>query len=48
MTRDIYQTSYYRSGMSGQFPVKWMAPECFEKHVFDEKTDVWAYGVTLW
>jgi len=29
-------------------PWKWLALESFESHIFSYKTDVWAYGVTLW
>ena len=28
-------------------PIRWMANECFFGR-FSEKTDVWAYGVTMW
>lgn len=27
---------------------RWMSPESFKGHQFSEKSDVWAYGVTLW
>jgi len=29
-------------------PLKWMAPEALERQVYSVKTDVWAYGVTVW
>jgi len=29
-------------------PWKWLALESFESQIFSYKTDVWAYGVTLW
>lgn len=29
-------------------PWRWMAPEALCKMEFCEKTDVWAFGVTLW
>ncbi|VDK31298.1 unnamed protein product, partial [Gongylonema pulchrum] len=28
--------------------VAWLAPETMLRHVFSEKTDVWAFGVLLW
>ena len=28
-------------------PIRWMATECFSGK-FSEKSDVWAFGVTLW
>uniref|UniRef100_A0A5K3FKI9 receptor protein-tyrosine kinase n=1 Tax=Mesocestoides corti TaxID=53468 RepID=A0A5K3FKI9_MESCO len=32
----------------GLMPIKWLAIECIKKRVFSSKSDVWAYGVTLW
>ena len=29
-------------------PIKWMALESLTHKVFNVKTDVWAYGVTVW
>ncbi|KAL6073277.1 Tyrosine-protein kinase abl1 [Balamuthia mandrillaris] len=29
-------------------PLKWMAPEAIEEHVYSEKSDVWSFGVCLW
>ncbi|XP_074646910.1 hepatocyte growth factor receptor-like isoform X2 [Tubulanus polymorphus] len=49
LSRDIYEQSYYKIGeKKGKLPVRWMAPESFEKNIFDMKTDVWSYGVVLW
>jgi len=28
-------------------PLKWMAPECISDRTYSQKTDVWAYGITL-
>jgi len=28
--------------------VKWLAPECLVSRQFSVKSDVWAFGVTLW
>ncbi|KAJ8374615.1 hypothetical protein SKAU_G00051950 [Synaphobranchus kaupii] len=34
MTRDIYETDYYRKGGKGLLPVRWMAPESLKDGVF--------------
>ena len=33
---------------AAKFPVKWTAPEAVMKKKFDTKSDVWAYGITMW
>ncbi|XP_060532183.1 insulin-like peptide receptor isoform X2 [Cylas formicarius] len=48
MTRDIYETDYYRKGTSGRLPVRWMAPESLADGVFTSDSDVWSYGIVLW
>ena len=47
MSRSLYDSHYYR--IHGRFvlPVRWMAYECFYGK-FSQKTDVWAFGVTMW
>ena len=41
MTRDIYETDYYRKGNKGLLPVRWMAPESLKDGVFTTMSDVW-------
>lgn len=48
MTRDIYETDYYRKGGKGLLPVRWMAPESLKDGVFTIMSDMWSYGVVLW
>lgn len=47
LSREIYVDDYYRH-VGGKLPAKWMSPESLEDGIYDEKTDVWAFGVTLW
>jgi len=39
--------SEYQSG-GGRLPIKWLAPECIRERKFTHKSDVWAFGVTVW
>ncbi|XP_014256336.1 insulin-like receptor [Cimex lectularius] len=48
MTRDIYETEYYRKGSKGLLPVRWMAPESLKDGVFTSHSDAWSYGVVLY
>ena len=45
--RDIYQSHYFRVQGKTLLPIRWMATECFDGK-FSEKSDVWAFGVTMW
>ncbi|CAB1451180.1 unnamed protein product [Pleuronectes platessa] len=48
MTRDIYETDYYRKGGKGLLPVRWMSPESLKDGVFTINSDIWSFGVVLW
>ncbi|XP_009278480.2 PREDICTED: high affinity nerve growth factor receptor, partial [Aptenodytes forsteri] len=47
MTRDIYETDYYRKGGKGLLPVRWMSPEALKDGIFNTQSDVWSFGVVL-
>ena len=47
MSRSLYEDSYYRVQGKVMLPIRWMPTESFYGR-FSEKTDVWAYGVTMW
>lgn len=48
LSRDVYETGYYRPGQTTPLPFKWMAPESLKKSTFTTKSDVWSYGITCW
>jgi len=33
---------------NSKVPVKWTAPEVFEKGKFEKSSDVWSFGITIW
>ena len=47
MSRSLYDSHYYRIHGRFALPVRWMAFECFYGK-FSPKSDVWAFGVTMW
>ena len=47
MSRSLYSSYYYRIKGRAMLPIRWMAYECYYGK-FSEKTDVWAFGVTMW
>ena len=47
MSRSLYSSYYYRISGRAMLPIRWMANECFYGK-FSEKTDVWAFAVTVW
>ena len=47
MSQNLYSAYYYKVGGRIFLPIRWMAYECFFGK-FSVKTDVWAFGITLW
>ena len=47
MSRSLYDSHYYRIRGRFALPVRWMSFECFYGK-FSQKSDVWAFGVTMW
>ena len=47
MSQNLYSAYYHKVGGCMILPIRWMAYECFFGK-FSIKTDVWAYGITLW
>ena len=47
MSKSLYESHYYTIKGHVVLPVRWMAKECFYGK-FSAKTDVWAFGVTMW
>ncbi|XP_070558886.1 hepatocyte growth factor receptor-like isoform X2 [Ptychodera flava] len=49
LSRDIYERDYYSAkDKHTKLPVRWMALESLERNVYNNKTDVWSFGVVLW
>ena len=47
MSRSLYESHYYIIHGHAVVPVRWMSTECFYGK-FSQKSDVWAFGVTMW
>ena len=47
MSRSMYESHYYIIRGHAILPIRWMATECFYGK-FSAKTDVWAFGATMW
>lgn len=48
LSRRLYNYSQYVKKQQEPLPWRWMSPESLRLMEFNEKTDVWAFGVTLW
>lgn len=48
LSRDLFDRDYYSSSVKTQLPLKWMPPESIKYGRYDEKSDVWSYGIVCW
>ncbi|XP_076580753.1 tyrosine-protein kinase receptor TYRO3 [Chaetodon auriga] len=48
LSKKIYSRNYYRQKVAIRVPIKWMAMESLSESVYTIKSDVWAFGVTMW
>ncbi|XP_061415388.1 tyrosine-protein kinase receptor UFO-like [Lethenteron reissneri] len=48
LSKKIYSGDYYRQGQISKMPVKWIAIESMADRLYTSKSDVWAFGVTMW
>ena len=52
LTEDMYGTNYFRRrkdemGSEEKVPIKWMAPESIENDIYNERTDVVRYTISV-
>eukprot|EP00794_Sanderia_malayensis_P012117 gene12117-13368_t len=48
MSRDIYDSEYYKVGGAAMLPIRWMPPEALLYGRFTIESDVYSYGILLW
>jgi proto-oncogene tyrosine-protein kinase Ret len=41
-------TSRYSKIRSTSVPLRWMAPESLQNHIFTTESDVWSFGILMW
>ena len=49
MSRHLQNNDYYRPvTMDRPLPIRWHPPESLQMRTFDERSDVWSFGVVCW
>jgi len=48
LSRRLYEYTEYVKQNQEPLPWRWMAPESIRRLEFSNRTDIWAYGITLW
>lgn len=48
MSRKMGENKYYETHSQGKWPLKWYPPDATSQGKFDEKSDVWSFGITCW
>lgn len=47
LCKDKYNREYFKHRNS-LLPVRWLAPECIQEDEYTTKSDIFAFGVTVW
>lgn len=48
LARTMDDSDYYTIATQRGLPIKWTAPEVFDKHKYSSKSDMWSYSILLW
>jgi receptor tyrosine kinase-like orphan receptor 1 len=48
LTRDVYDSDYYRVRGGAALPIRWMPPESIVYGRFTYTSDIWSFGIVLW
>ncbi|CAL8145231.1 unnamed protein product [Orchesella dallaii] len=48
LSKNLYQYQIYTKKQKTELPWRWLAVETLKRWEFSVKSDVWAYGVTVW
>ena len=48
MSRNVYESDYYKKTSDDRVPVKWMAPESVNDRLYTNLSDVWSFGILCW